>query len=133
MSGPRGVTLLQLLGGLLALWVVASLAISRVVAVRQREYRELVTSELARLARAQEAYAASTRHYAADPALAGYTPPERVNVAVGGAGVVTGTGWSATAEHRALPGLKCYIGVGADTVVGAVKTKSGAVVCRKER
>jgi Tfp pilus assembly protein PilE len=129
---PRGLTLLQLLIAIVAGGALIGVVISHVVDARRRAYRAELEGELTRLAAAQNAYLAAHGRYATDAVSAGAPPPSRVTVEIGGAGLATGAGWTATAEHSSLPGLRCRIGVGSDTLAGGVALKPGAVRCAAE-
>ena len=135
----RGVTVLQLLAAIAVVIVVSSLVISRVVADKRARYTEAMKADLLRVAAAESAYAAANHRYARDTAALGIRPSPKVTIAIAGAGLDAGTGWSATAEHAFVDGRRCVIGAGTDTAfIGlakageVVRTKPGVVRCVDE-
>ena len=76
---------------------------------------------------AEDAHFAKHHTYAAigDTTLDYHVPPQ-VHVTVGGDGLGDGRGWNATAAAGAST---CYVGVGADTVIGNVHVSDGRVSC----
>ena len=125
----RGLTVLQLLAAIVVVVAASSLVISRVVASKRARYTAVMRADLLRVAAAESAYAAANHRYARDTAALGLRPSPKVTIAIAGAGVDAGTGWSATAAHAFVDGRRCVIGAGVDTVVAGVTTKAGAVRC----
>lgn len=55
-----------------------------------------------------------------------YRVPPQIHITLGGGDLASGRGWNATAVSGAAT---CYIGVGADTVIGSVHVSDGHVLC----
>ncbi|HEU4564638.1 MAG TPA: type II secretion system protein [Gemmatimonadaceae bacterium] len=132
MPRRRAFTILELLFVIVTIGVLAAISISHFVETRFSAREKEVTGALAGMARAQEGYRAAHGRYAATPAELGYTLPTGITATIGGAGLSSGTGWSAVAQHEGAPGLRCTIGIGADTVVEGRAVKPGVATCRRE-
>jgi Tfp pilus assembly protein PilE len=84
---------------------------------------------LERLRDAEDRYHASHGKYTADLTALDFASSSDVQVTVGGTGLDAGTGWNATASTPTPPYVRCYIGVGVDSVIGTVHVANGMVAC----
>lgn len=125
-------TILELLFVIVTIGVLAAISISHFVESRFGAREKEVSAALGGMARAQESYRAAHGRYAATPAELGYALPAGITVTIGGTGVATGAGWSAVAQHQGAPGMRCIIGIGADTVVDGHRTKPGVTTCQRD-
>jgi Tfp pilus assembly protein PilE len=84
---------------------------------------------LEQLRDAEDAHFAKHHTYAmiGDTTMDYHVPPE-LHITIGGDGLASGRGWNATAVAGAAT---CYVGVGADTVIGNVHVSDGHVVCQQ--
>jgi prepilin-type N-terminal cleavage/methylation domain-containing protein len=128
MKRRQGFTLLELLTVLLIVGILAAIALTRFWATKDRGFRAAMKSDLRTLAVQQERYFDRTYTYA--------TAVSDVPDFVTSAGVTinitwtANTGWAATADHAALPGMPCgYFTGPAPSGVAAPATLSGQVEC----
>ena len=124
-----GFTLIELLIVIVIVGILVAIAIPRFAARRTTERAAPLRTSLERVVTAQEAYFAQHQRYASDLAALGLRPEGTAQIVIGGAGVADGSGWSATATE---PGsdVRCYVGVGRDTVVGGQTLPPAVVTCR---
>lgn len=127
---PRGFSLLELVIVFVILALLAGIAIPHFAKRKERQYEDEARRQLTEVERAQREYVAANHRYAPDVATLGLPLSDRVTVTIGGTGLAAGTGWNATASHKEWESQKCFLGVGSDTIIGDVTTKSGEVKCR---
>lgn len=82
---------------------------------------------LEQLRDAEDSHFAKHHTYATigDTTLEFHVPPQ-LHITVGGNGLADGRGWNATATTGSAT---CYVGVGADTIIGNVRVSDGHVLC----
>ena len=126
----RGFTLIELLIVVVIIGILASIAIPKFSATRERAFIASVTSDLRILASQQETYQSLTLAYASDPVdLTDFTLSDGVNIAINEANL--GRGWAATGYHDALPGRICGIYYGDASAANATPaTAAGQVICQ---
>ncbi|HWZ60808.1 MAG TPA: prepilin-type N-terminal cleavage/methylation domain-containing protein [Gemmatimonadaceae bacterium] len=127
--GREGVTIIEVLMVVVILAILAAIAYPRFATNPTRRATYDARATLEQLREAEQRYFGSHRRYSADLTALEFTAPSGVQVTVGGTGLEAGTGWSATAETSSPPYVHCYVGVGADSVIGTVHMQNGAVVC----
>jgi prepilin-type N-terminal cleavage/methylation domain-containing protein len=123
------VTVIEVLMVLVILAILAAIAYPRFATNPAKRANYEARAALERLHEAEDRYHANHGKYTADLTALDLTASPDVQVTVGGTGLDAGTGWSATAASSQPPYVKCYIGVGADSVIGTVHAANGAVVC----
>ena len=123
----RGFTLIELLIVVVIIGVLASIAIPKFSAVRQKAFRSAMMSDLKNLASHQEVYHNSSYTYASALSAAQATASDGVTITINEA---SGTGWAATATHVALPSEQCgvYHGSAAPSN-GSPATVVGVITC----
>jgi prepilin-type N-terminal cleavage/methylation domain-containing protein len=129
LTRRTAVTIVEVLMVLAIIAILAAIAYPRFAANPGRRATYDARASLERLKDAQERYFATHRRYSADLTALEFTPSADVKVTIGGTDIDFGAGWSATAETTAPPFVHCYVGMGADSVVGTVHAPNGAVVC----
>jgi type II secretory pathway pseudopilin PulG len=123
------VTVIEVLMVVVILAILAAIAWPRFSGDPARRAAYDARATLERLKDAQAQYYSGHRKYSADLTALEFAPSSDVKVTVGGTGLDSGAGWNATAETSSPPYVHCYIGVGADSVIGTVHVPNGAVVC----
>lgn len=101
-----GFTLIELLIVVVIIGILASIAIPKFQAVREKSYIATLKADLRNLATQQDVYYNEMYSYSADVAVIGFTASEGVNIAIGEA---SNTGWSATAFHSGLSAESCSV------------------------
>jgi len=125
--GQRGFTLVELLIVVVVIGILASIAIPKFTAVREKAFKAAMMSDLKNLASQQEVYHNDFFTYAGTVTAALAVPSEGVTISINEA---TGTGWSATAVHAALGSEQCGIYHGnAAASGGSPATAVGIVTC----
>jgi prepilin-type N-terminal cleavage/methylation domain-containing protein len=122
-----GFTLIELLIVVVIIGILASIAIPKFTATRERAFLASAAADLRNLASLQEVYYNDYYSFATDLAAVGFTGSEGVSVTVGEA---TNLGWSATAAHVGLPSETCAIYHGNATPVSPATIES-AVECTR--
>jgi len=125
--GQGGFTLIELLIVVVIIGILASIAIPKFGATKEKAYVSKLKSDLRNLATAQEAYYYDHGNYyngpIPNPALA-FSPSGGVTIALG---TVTPSTWGASATHVSAPGRTCAIFFGPTPVAPA--TVEGMVTC----
>jgi len=109
--------------------ILASLAIPKYSAARDRSYVATVILDLKNFASQQEIYHGDNLAYAGNvAAIANMATSKGVIITVNQA---DGRGWAATGWHDALPGRQCGIFYGAATAANATPaTTAGVIACQ---
>jgi len=125
--GQRGFTLIELLIVVVIIGILASIAIPKFNAVREKAFRAAMMSDLKNLASQQEVYHNDHFVYASTMTAAEAIPSDGVTVTINEA---TGTGWAATASHAGLASEQCGIYHGnAAASGGSPAVAVGVVTC----
>jgi prepilin-type N-terminal cleavage/methylation domain-containing protein len=125
--GQRGFTLVELLIVVVIIGILASIAIPKFTAVREKAFRAAMMSDLKNLASQQEVYHNDHFVYASTITAAEAIPSEGVTITINEA---TGTGWAATASHLGLASEQCGIYHGnAAAAGGSPAAAVGVVTC----
>ena len=125
--GQRGFTLIELLIVVVIIGILASIAIPKFNAVREKAFRAAMMSDLKNLASQQEVYHNDHFIYASTMTAAEAVPSDGVTVTINEA---TGTGWAATASHAGLASEQCGIYHGnAAASGGSPAVAVGVVTC----
>lgn len=125
--GQRGFTLIELLIVVVIIGILASIAIPKFTAVREKAFKAAMMSDLKNLASQQEVYHNDYYTYASTLTAAQAVPSDGVTVTINEA---TGTGWSATATHVGVSSEQCGIYHGnAAASGGSPATAVGTVTC----
>ena len=109
-----GFTLIELLIVVVIIGILASIAIPKFSATRERAYLAAARADLRNLANQQAVYYNDHYSYSTSDVALGFDPSEGVVVTIGEA---TNQGWSATASHAGLPSETCAIYHGDATAV----------------
>ena len=123
MDRRNGFTLIELLIVVVVIGILATIAIPKYSAMREKSYIATVTSDLKNLASQQEIYLSTEYTYTSVLTNLEYTLSDAVTITVNEA---TGTGWAATGTHSGLAGRQCGFFFGDAAASGATP---GTVVC----
>src|SRR5574341_2043795 len=108
--GRGGFTLIELLIVVVIIGILASIAIPKFAATKEKAYVARMKSDLRNLATAQEAYSYQFATYYNGPIPSGgvlpFDPSPAVSIVLSG---VTGSGWAARATHSLAPGRTCAL------------------------
>ena len=125
--GQRGFTLIELLIVVVIIGILASIAIPKFTAVREKAFRAAMMSDLKNLASQQEVYHNDHFTYASTVTAAQAIESDAVTITINEA---TGTGWAATAAHLGLASEQCGIYHGnAAAAGGSPAVAQGMVTC----
>jgi prepilin-type N-terminal cleavage/methylation domain-containing protein len=123
----QGFTLIELLIVVVIIGILASIAIPKFSATREKAYISAMKSDLKNIASQQEVYYNDHYSYAADLTTVEATVSDGVTVTIN---ENSGTGWSATATHAALPAEQCGLFHGnAATAGGSPAVAAGVITC----
>ena len=127
--GQDGFTLIELLIVVVIIGILASIAIPKFAATKEKAYVARMKSDLRNLATAQEAYSYQFATYYNGPIPSGgvipFDPSPSVTIVLSG---VSGAGWAAVATHSQAPGRTCALFFGNAPPV-APATVEGEVTC----
>ena len=127
LASRDGFTLIELLIVVVVIGVLATIAIPKFSAMREKSYVAAVTSDLKNVASQQEIYLSNQYSYAGVVTNLDLTLTDQVTITINEA---TGTGWAATGTHSGLVGQQCGFFFGDANPSGASPaTTPGAVVC----
>jgi prepilin-type N-terminal cleavage/methylation domain-containing protein len=121
----QGFTLIELLIVVVIIGILASIAIPKFSAVREKAFIAAVKADLRNLANLQDVYYNDNYTYTTSTSAIGYQPTEGVTLTIG---VATNTGWSATGVHAGLVAQSCAIFHG-DAAAVAPATTVSVVQC----
>jgi type IV pilus assembly protein PilA len=129
--GQRGFTLIELLIVVVIIGILASIAIPKFAATKEKAYVAKMKSDLRNLVTAEEAYIADNPagYYIGpvpNPAVLLYNPSSGVTIVITEG---TPTGWAATATHIQAPTRTCAIYYGIVAAVPPPAVSEGVVAC----
>lgn len=131
MRNSGGFSLIELLLVTLIIGILATIAIPRLTAARDRAFVATMQADLRNLATQQEIHYADELTYSDDLDDLAYSSSDRVTVTVEEA---SGTGWSATATHEAFEddddGCSVYYGDATATTLGS-PAGPGEIACTR--
>ena len=104
MSKKTGFTLIELLIVVVIIGILASIAIPKFSATREKAFISSMKSDLKNLATQQEIYHNSAFSYGSTMAIVGASRSDGVTITINEA---TGSGWAATASHAGLSAEHC--------------------------
>ncbi len=122
-----GFTLIELLIVVVIIGILASIAIPKWSAVRERAYLASIKSDLKNLATLQDVYHNSNYTYSTSFADLDFGTSDGIILLIGDA---AGTGWSASATHQGLPGEVCAMYRGGSLPV-APATVESVIMCTR--
>ncbi len=125
MRDNKGFTLIELLIVVVIIGILASIAIPKFSAIREKAYLSAMKSDLKNLATQQEVYYDSGYSFSASLTNIGMVPSEGVTVTINEA---SGTGWAATAVHLALATAQCGLYHGDAAAAGGSPAPAQSVV-----
>ena len=128
MRDNKGFTLIELLIVVVIIGILATIAIPKFSATRQKAYFAAMKSDLNNLANQQEIYYADNYTYTNEVAALTFVQSEGVTVGIS----ASVSGWSASATHSALGGTEgCAIYYGTSTAPTTPTSPSapGEVAC----
>ena len=104
MDKRRGFTLIELLIVVVIIGILASIAIPKFSATREKAFLSTLKTDLKNLASKQEIYHNTAFAYGNTLATVGATVSDGVTITINEA---TGSGWAATASHAGLTAEHC--------------------------
>jgi len=126
-TDKTGFTLIELLIVVVVIGILATIAIPKFTAMREKSYVAAVTSDLKNVASQQEIYLSDSYTYAASITDLALTITDNVTITINEA---TGQGWAGTGTHSGLAGAQCgfYFGNAASSGASPA-TQPGTVTC----
>jgi prepilin-type N-terminal cleavage/methylation domain-containing protein len=124
-SRRAGFTLIELLIVVVIIGILATIAIPKFSATREKSFMATLRSDLRNLATQQDVYHNNHFAYSTNAATIGFVNSDGVIVTISEA---TGSGWAATAEHAGFPGAVCELFQGSATPTGPA-TIEGSMEC----
>ncbi|MCH7934231.1 MAG: prepilin-type N-terminal cleavage/methylation domain-containing protein [Gemmatimonadetes bacterium] len=127
MSKKTGFTLIELLIVVVIIGILASIAIPKFSATREKAFISSMKSDLKNLATQQEIYHNSAFSYGSTMAIVGASKSDGVTITINEA---TGSGWAATASHAGLAAEHCGLYQGnAAAAGGDPGPAEGVIAC----
>ena len=123
--GKHGFTLIELLIVVVIIGILAAIAIPKFSSVRERAYRAAMMSDLKNLAAQQEIYHNNAYTYASTLSAVQAVESDGVSMTINEA---SGSGWSATATHMAVPTEQCGVYHGSAAAAGGSPAVAVGVV-----
>ena len=129
MDKRRGFTLIELLIVVVIIGILASVAIPKFSAAREKAFLSTMKTDLKNLATQQEIYHNSAFSFGNSLAIVGATVSDGVTITINEA---TGAGWAATASHAGLSAEHCGLYQGnAAAAGGDPGTAEGVIACTR--
>ena len=127
-ANPSGFTLIELLIVVVIIGILASIAIPKFAAAKERSYMATVILDLKNFASQQEIYHGDNTNYASNvAAIANMSVSKGVTITVNQSDP---RGWAATGSHEALPDRQCGIYYGVASAGNATPaTTAGVIAC----
>jgi len=125
MSKKSGFTLIELLIVVVIIGILASIAIPKFNASREKSFVSTMKADLKNLATYQEMHHNGAYTYSTSLSTLEMVPSVGVTITINEA---TGTGWSATAAHAALGADQCGVYQGNAVAVGGDPGAAAGVV-----
>ena len=127
MDKRRGFTLIELLIVVVIIGILASIAIPKFSATREKAFLSTMKTDLKNLASQQEIYHNTAFAYGNALATVGATVSDGVTISINEA---TGSGWAATASHAGLTAEHCGLYQGnAAAAGGDPGPAEGVIAC----
>ena len=127
MGKQRGFTLIELLIVVVIIGILASIAIPKFSAMREKAFLSTMKTDLKNLATQQEIYHNSQFSYGTTLAVVVASISDGVIITINEA---TGSGWAATASHAGLSAEHCGLYQGnAAAVGGDPSVAEGVIAC----
>ncbi len=127
MSEQKGFTLIELLIVVVIIGILASIAIPKFSATRDKAFVATMKTDLKNLATQQEIHHNTAYAFSTSLATLQMVPSEGVVITINEG---TGTGWAATASHPGLPADHCGVYHGdAAPAGGDPAVAEGVVAC----
>jgi type IV pilus assembly protein PilA len=121
----QGFTLIELLIVVVIIGILASIAIPKFSATREKAFISTMKSDLKNLASQQEIYYNEHFSYGPDLATVEADASDGVTITIN---ENTGTGWAATATHAGIPSEQCGIFHGNAAAAGGSPAVEGGIV-----
>jgi prepilin-type N-terminal cleavage/methylation domain-containing protein len=121
IRNDRGFTLIELLIVVVIIGILASIAIPKFGATKDKAYIASIKSDLRNLVTAEEMYFADNLAYTTSFPTTSFSSSAGVTVSISAANV---TGWTASAAHVALPSKPCFIFAGTGGPSGLATVES---------
>ena len=127
MNRPKAFTLIELLIVVVIIGILASIAIPKFSATREKAFISSMKSDLKNLATQQEIYHNSQFSYGTTLAIVEASTSDGVTITINEA---TGSGWAATASHAGLSAEHCGLYQGnAAAAGGDPGLAEGVIAC----
>ena len=127
MDKQRGFTLIELLIVVVIIGILASIAIPKFSATREKAYLSTIKSDLKNLATQQDIYHGTNYSYSTSLTALGMVESDGVAITINEA---TGGGWAATVYHSGLLAEHCGVYQGSAAPAGGdPATVEGVIAC----
>jgi prepilin-type N-terminal cleavage/methylation domain-containing protein len=121
----EGFTLIELLIVVVIIGILASIAIPKFSATREKAFLASMKSDLRNLATLQDIYHHGAYSYSSDFTALGFIESDGITVTVSTA---NGTGWAASSAHAGYPSQHCELFQGDATPLGPASVE-GQIAC----